>query len=118
MTTAITRAITMFKGELVGNDHLGNKYYHERKVPPAGRRRKRWVVYNGEDEASRVPPEWHAWLHHTTAEPPDGRAKWAWQKEHLPNQTGTAQAYRPPGHVLVGGKRQPTTGDYEPWRPS
>ena len=35
-----------------------------------------------------------------------------------PNLTGTNEAYRPPGHVLVGGKRQPATADYEPWRPS
>jgi NADH:ubiquinone oxidoreductase subunit len=119
MTTAITRAITMFKGELVGNDHLGNKYYHERKVPPAGRRRKRWVVYNGEDEASRVPPEWHAWLHYTIDAVPEnaGKPHRDWQKEHVANQTGTAQAYRPPGHTLAGGQRAKATGDYDAWTP-
>ena len=33
------------------------------------------------------------------------------------HMTGTPLAYRPPGSVLKGGHRAPTTGDYEPWRP-
>ncbi|MBT5107237.1 MAG: NADH:ubiquinone oxidoreductase subunit NDUFA12 [Rhodospirillaceae bacterium] len=119
MTTAITRVITWFKGAPVGDDHLGNKYYQERKAPSDGRRRKRWVVYNGEDEASRVPPEWHAWLHYTIDAVPDGagRPHREWQQEHLANQTGTAQAYRPPGHTLVSGQRAKATGDYDAWTP-
>ena len=40
-----------------------------------------------------------------------------WQKEHLPNQTGTKAAYRPQGSVLAGGRRAKATGDYEPWTP-
>ena len=112
-----TRLFTMWRGEHVGGDDDGNRYYRDKK-PREGARERRWVLYGGEVEASRVPPEWHAWLHHTTAEVPDGRAKLAWQKPHRPNATGTAAAYRPPGHVLAGGKRQPATGDYEPWRPS
>ena len=116
-----TRLFTMWRGELVGDDDAGNRYFRDKKRRSgsrAGTRERRWVLYAGEVEASRVPSEWHAWLHHTAAEAPDGRAKWAWQKEHQPNRTGTAEAYRPPGHVLEGGKRQPASGDYEPWRPS
>ena len=75
--------------------------------------------YQGEAEGSKVPPEWHAWLHHTAKEPPkEGAGRKSWQKDHVPNLTGTAQAYRPPGHVAMGGKRAAATGDYEPWRPS
>jgi NADH:ubiquinone oxidoreductase subunit len=112
-----TRLFTMWRGEHVGDDDAGNRYYRDKKRR-AGRRERRWVVYVGEVEASRVPPEWHAWLHHTTDDVPDGRAKRAWQKEHRANATGTADAHRPPGHVLAGGERAPATGDYEPWRPS
>ncbi len=112
-----TRLFTWWRGAHVGDDDTGNRYFRDKKRTGTGRER-RWVVYAGEAEASAVPAEWHAWLHHTTAEVPDGRAKQAWQKEHRPNMTGTAQAYRPPGHVLEGGKRQPATADYEPWRPS
>jgi NADH:ubiquinone oxidoreductase subunit len=115
-----TRLFTWLKGEPVGTDHLGNRYFRERR-PPESRREKRWVLYNGEAEASKVPPEWHAWLHHTVVETPGpsaGRPHRPWQKEHQANPTGTIEAYRPPGHVLEGGRRAPATGDYEPWRPS
>ena len=26
---------------------------------------KRWVIYNGEVEASKIPNEWYSWMHHT-----------------------------------------------------
>lgn len=109
---------TWWKGELIGTDQFGNRYYRV-KGKRAGRQTRRWVLYKGGDEASKVPPEWHAWLHHTVDEPPLGeRSKAAWQKEHEPNLTGTAAAYRPPGHEFAGGHRDRATGDYEPWTPS
>ena len=114
-----TYLYTWLKGSLVGTDQFGNRYYRERGKPVRGVPR-RWVMYHGEVEASRVPPEWHAWLHHTIAEPPTGSGapKRAWQREHQPNLTGTEAAYRPPGHEFEGGHRARATGDYEPWRPS
>ncbi len=119
MATAITHVLTWLRGEQVGVDTEGNRYYQERRNP-AGRRRRRWVVYDGADEASRVPPEWHAWLHHTVNETPDPEKVTAkpWQRSHLPNLTGTDAAYRPPGHTLEGGRRSAATGDYEPWTPN
>jgi len=120
-----TRIMTWFRGELVGTDAFGNKYFRDKSrravVRGGGRpsREKRWVIYDGAAEASRVPPEWHAWLHHTTEEPPSdgGRLKYAWQKEHVPNLTGTPAAYRPPGSLFRGGAREHSTADYEAWRP-
>jgi NADH:ubiquinone oxidoreductase subunit len=114
-----TRLYTWLKGEVVGSDAFGNRYYRERAVTD-GRRAKRWVLYNGEAEASKVPPEWHAWLHRTVDQVPvdTGRPHRPWQKEHVPNLTGTPLVYRPPGHVLQGGKRDKATGDYEPWKPA
>ncbi len=115
---------TWFRGRLVGRDQFGNRYFRgkgRRGVHRDSlRRERRWVIYRGEAEASRVPPDWHAWLHHTTDQtPPEGGApKQPWQKEHVPNLTGTNQAYRPPGHALAGGRRAKGTGDYEPWTPS
>jgi len=35
----------------------------------------------------------------------------------VPNLTGTAQAYRPPGALEAGGNRPAATGDYEAWSP-
>ncbi len=118
-----TRIYSWLRGERVGADQFGNRYYREKgggKVHADSlRKERRWVIYDGEVEASRVPAEWHAWLHHTTQDlPPEGGpAKRPWQKDHLPNLTGTAAAYRPPGHILQGGQRDKATGDYEPWVP-
>ena len=114
-----TRLFTMLHGELVGTDSLENRYYKARKTPE-GQRERRWVVYKGAADASTVSADWHGWLHHRTDDvtPAGGYEKRAWQKDHAPNLTGTNVAYRPPGHVLSGAKRDKATGDYEPWRPS
>ena len=77
------------------------------------------LLYNGTVEASRVPAEWHGWLHHTFKDPPGGSAMVKpWEKDHLPNMSGTKGAYYPPGSLARGGVREPATGDYEPWRPA
>lgn len=112
--------VTMTSGAtLVGKDPQGNRYY--RAKPRKGYKlERRWVKYNGEPEASRVPPEWHGWLHHQSNIFPvanDMSFRREWQKPHQQNLTGTDQAYRPPGHVLSGGVRDKATGDYEAWTP-
>ena len=121
-----TRLFTWLKGELVGSDRYGNRYYRmkgQRKLTEGGgreSRERRWIVYAGEAEASAVPAEWHGWLHHTFDDVPtdaEQKNRYFWQKDHVANMTGTAQAYRPPGSLLRGGHRSPATGDYEPWRP-
>ncbi len=124
-----TRLFTWLHGELVGTDRFGNRYYRDKrgvkaKVGAGLSQERRWVLYDGEAEASKVPPMWHAWLHYSVLQAPaagadaDPARLYDWQKEHLPNLTGTAEAYRPPGSLLAGGQRPPATGDYEPWRPS
>lgn len=118
MATIGTLIYTWLNGELVGADEFGNRYYRGRRDPRYGRER-RWVIYKGRPEASKVPPEWHAWLHHTSAEPLTELAAQAkpWQRPHVENLTGTPHAYRPKGHPFSGGKRAAATGDYEPWTP-
>ena len=111
-----TRLFTYFRGRSVGSDEAGNRYFEEKRPRP-GLRSRRWVLYVGEAEASRVPPEWHAWLHYTTDEPIPVSARRAWQRPHQPNLTGTAASYRPPGHDYRGGTRPKATGDYEAWTP-
>jgi NADH:ubiquinone oxidoreductase subunit len=116
--TVTTRLYTFFCGKQVGSDQFGNRYYIERNVPRS-RRRKRWVIYHGIAEPSKVPPEWHGWLHYTLDQLPATRKipHYNWQKPHLPNLTGTKGAYVPPGHLLGGAHRSKTTSDYEPWKP-
>jgi NADH:ubiquinone oxidoreductase subunit len=108
-----TLLATLLYGRFVGTDPFGNRYYQNR----AGTRR--WVVYNGTVEASRVPPEWHGWLHHTFREPPTiaPLPTKSWEKEHLPNLSGTPLAYRPEGSLAARGERAPATADYEAWSP-
>lgn len=113
-----TLLYTWLFGKLVGTDEFGNRYYHNPGQKLHGKER-RWVMFKGDREASKVPPEWHAWLHHTVAEPLAEKAAnaKAWQKEHEPNLTGSVAAYRPGGHELRGGTQGPETGVYEAWRP-
>ena len=100
-------------GSPVGTDDFGNRYYQNKDGS------RRWVIYNGTVEASRVPPDWHGWLHHTYAEPPT-KAPFktrGFEKPHQPNLTGTEGAYRPSGSLAKGGARPPATGDYQAWKP-
>ena len=114
-----TRLFTWMHGRPVGRDTVGNRYYEDRRAQGTGAsvRPRRWVLYAGDAEASKVPPEWHCWLHYTTEAPLPESARQPWQKPHEPNGTGTAASYRPPGHDYRGGHRSPATGDYEAWTP-
>ena len=118
MITLGTVFATLFRGKLVGVDEFGNRYYCDPGRKRYGRER-RWVVYKGEAEASKVPPEWHAWLHHTSPVPLAESAATgpAWHKPHVANTTGTVAAYRPRGHDLRGGQRRAIYGEYTPWMP-
>ncbi|HUN50178.1 MAG TPA: NADH:ubiquinone oxidoreductase subunit NDUFA12 [Candidatus Sulfotelmatobacter sp.] len=113
LMTIGTRLYTWWRGEPVGEDAFGNRYFRDKR---GGRRR--WVLFRGMTEATKVPPEWHAWLHHTVAAVPTNGAGRPWEKPHVPNLTGTAMAYKPAGAVDHGGHRAAATGDYEPWRPA
>ncbi|NIJ06540.1 NADH:ubiquinone oxidoreductase subunit [Sphingomonas vulcanisoli] len=98
-------------GTKAGTDGLGNTYFGSKDG-------KRWVIYNGANDASRVPPEWHGWLHHTTDLIPETLpAPRAWEKPAVPNLTGTSAAFRPAGALERGGTRAAATGDYEAWSP-
>lgn len=120
MATIGTRLFTWWNGERVGRDMFGNRYYKEKgkATGPVGRAR-RWVVYKGKPEASKVPAAWHIWLHYTTDNLPVQQKleKNNWQEEHLPNLTGTDFAYRPGGAINKVGLRQKGSGDYEAWKP-
>ena len=107
------------RGRLVGEDEFGNRYYLSKDATSYDGRRRRWVVYNGYADASKVPPDWHGWLHYTIDEPPTERPlpRRAWEKDHLPNLTGTPMAWRPQGSLAAEGRRPAATGDYEAWRP-
>ena len=106
-----TQWYTRRNGVKVGEDDQGNVFYQTKDG------KRRWVIFNGESEASRVSPDWHGWLHHTWDEPPTERAlkHKAWEKPHRENLTGTPLAYAPDGSL-----RRPVPADrrdYEAWTP-
>jgi NADH:ubiquinone oxidoreductase subunit len=108
-----TRIFTARHGHEVGRDSQGNIYYRGGTGPTE----KRWVIYNGESEASRVSPDWHGWLHHTWDQPPTKAplTHKAWEKPHQENLTGTQAAYAPPGSIR---RADPVARrDYEAWQP-
>ena len=81
---------------------------------------KRWVIFNGEIEASNIPPHWHAWLHKSIDNPPLGYShKYKWQKNHKPNMTGTSDAYFPSSHPLSKNyDPEKKEEEYKSWTPN
>lgn len=109
--TLNTQIWTWRHGQKVGEDEQGNVYYRNSDDT------KRWVIYNGSIEGSRVSPDWHGWLHHTWDEPPSREPlkHKPWEKAHLPNLTGTDLAYAPAGSIR---RPEPVErSDYEAWTP-
>ncbi len=109
--TLATRFFTWRHGKKVGEDAEGNIYYQNADGS------RRWVIFNGEAEASRIAPEWHGWLHHTWQQPPTEAPlpTRAWVRPHRPNPTGSPTAYHPKGSLLADGPGLPR--DYEAWTP-
>ena len=118
--TLNTLVYTRRFGEFVGEDEFGNRYYRKPGVDPALGFERRWVIYNGVSEASKTPPGWSGWLHHTVDVPPseEDYKPYGWELPHMANPTGTPLAIRPKGSTLQARpRRQPTGGDYEAWSP-
>ena len=109
--TLNTRLHTWKNGVKVGEDEQGNVYYTTRDE------KRRWVIFNGEAEASRVNADWHGWLHHTFKETPTNKplSHKDWEKPHQENLTGTISAYVPDGSLKIIEPKKRT--DYEAWQP-
>ena len=99
---------TIFFGKFVGEDEFGNKYYQNKK-------NKRWVIYNGEINASKITSDWFSWMHHTTDTIPSNKIKkkYSWQKPHQDNQTGGKKAYKP--NKIIKNTKE--FQKYETWKP-
>jgi len=95
-------------------DDAGNLYFQHKDDP-----KRRWVIYAGNNDGSRVPPGWQSWLRGTIDELPEKGLppRRPWEKEFIPNLTGSGDAWRPSGSLRAEGKRAATTGDYSAWTP-
>ena len=103
-----TLFFTLFNGKYAGMDEFGNKYYSNKKG-------KRWVIYKGEVEATKIPPEWYLWIHFLSKEKPQKNLKkFSWQKEHVGNLTGTEQAHKVEGSIT--SKIKKNIKKYESWK--
>ncbi len=106
-----TKLFTFIRGKQVGTDNENNKFYVHKKNS-----QKRWIIYNGLMDASRIPAEWHDWLHHRTDEiPNESDKKLNWYKMHKENSTGTNESYSP----NASKDKEPAIlkKNYKPWRP-
>ena len=110
--TLNTKLFTRRKGVKVGEDDQGNTYYRTKDDS------KRWVIFNGNVEATRVNPDWHGWLHRTYDETPTDKplVHKNWEKPHLGNLSGTENSYAPAGSIRKAAAPS-TRGDYEAWVP-
>lgn len=109
--TLNTQFHTWRHGVKVGEDAQGNAFYTTRDG------KRRWVIFNGEIEASRISPDWHGWLHHTFKDAPTKAPlpQKPWQLPHQENLTGTPLAYAPAGSIRHA---EPVPRkDYEAWTP-
>ena len=119
-TTTYGTSFTLWRrrARLVGKDEQGNRYFEEKRASGPDGNRRRWVVYHGVAEGSRVPPDWHGWMHQTFEDPPTVAPlrRRAFETDHLPNMTGTPLAYHPPGSLSHDGDKA-AARDYEAWSP-
>ena len=95
-----TFVYTLIFGKFVGEDQFGNKYYSDSKE------KKRWVIYKKRVESTKIPPNWHSWIHFQTKNKPNLKGQlFSWQKQHEENLTGTKRAHKPDGSMLNNEKK-------------
>lgn len=103
--------------DFVGQDQFGHRYFVARNKNGTQKPR-RYVIYKGIKEPSKVPPMWHGWLHYLTDTVPLNSKDndYEWQKKPLPNLTGTKNAYL---SLNAHDKAQVRAlEDYTPWKPN
>ncbi|MEM9221556.1 MAG: NADH:ubiquinone oxidoreductase subunit NDUFA12 [Pseudomonadota bacterium] len=119
-TTLGTSFTTWLRGEAVGEDEFGNRYFRTKdgKIDPALGHDRRWVIYHGVTDPTSIPPGWYRWIHHLSDEIPDGSyVPREWQEPHRPNPTGTAAAHRPQGSILRPDPQAGIAKGYDAWTP-
>ena len=112
--TVGTSLFTRRFGREIGRDEAGNVYFQHKDDP-----RRRWVIYAGDNDGSRVPPGWQAWLRGTIDDLPERALpqRRAFEQPPVPNLTGSDGAWVPSGSLRAEGVRPASTGDYSAWTP-
>ena len=107
----INKLFIKFYATQIGSDKFGNQYCIGKHKNYLGQA-KRFVVYNGIDESTKVPPMWHSWLHYVSDDLPRNGLEHDWQQEYLPNLTATKYAHVSSGSVAQNLKT------YLKWTPN
>jgi NADH:ubiquinone oxidoreductase subunit len=119
--STIGTSFTLWKrGNFVAADEYGNRYFESRDLKDSyGDKKRRWVIYKGYADASKIPPDWHGWMHYVYDEPPSKQPlpRQSWEKPHVPNMSGTPFATYPPGSLNTKAEREKSSADYESWEP-
>lgn len=107
----------LIKGaKLVGADEFHNRYYEMKQTDYLGRK-KRICIYFGTVEASKIPSNWHNWMHYSSSSKINCK-KLFWMKSHTPNVTGTEYAFCPNYHTqsnIHGKSFIDQNKSYQPW---
>lgn len=117
MTNLGTKIFIKLFCQQVGKDEFGNCYFQTKKSDSTGKH-KRLVIYNGIEDASKIPSLWHSWLHYTVDEVPQNQVHYFWEKPHVPNLTGTDLAYFPDGSSKTYIVNKKSSGYYQAWKPT
>lgn len=99
------------KGEFVGEDEFGNKYYKE-----CGGK-KCWVVYNGLVEVLFILLGWYGWIYYCVDMvlfEESYKVKF-WQQFYEVNYIGMFGVYCLYGFILIFEKCLEVIGDYQVW---
>lgn len=105
-----TRIWSYIYGIKVGQDRYNNLYYRDKSDS------KRWVIYGDQVESTLVNPEWNNWLRYTSTDLPSNKKKHQWQKDHIPNETGTDKSYDPEKSRIKNHKVK--NNEYKKWKPN
>ena len=90
-----------FFGNKVGEDEYGNQFFELNRKDYLGRK-KRYCLYKGIPEASKISPEWHPFMHYQI----DAKnvrttfKQYKWQKPYVPDTTLSKNKYLPKDHPL------------------
>lgn len=112
----LTSIKLLFTAKFIGEDEYKNRYFESKHKDYLGRT-KRFCIFHGIVEASKIPADWHAWMHHTTNSPIQYK-KLFWMKSHMPDTTGTLHAFIPNTHThynVYGKSHLNKIQDYTPW---
>jgi len=122
----LLRIYLFFCGTKIGIDQYGNQYFEVKRTDSFGRK-KRFCLYNGTPEASKISPEWHLFMHYQI-EAKDVKTNYKqhkWQKPFVPDITLSDAKYLPKNHPLFNSKKNlfHSSGAKNPfktkiWKPS